>query len=296
MNIPLDINEVVISRLGAFVNDKPLAADFVAPLWGVIVDTETTGLDPAVDRVVEIGLVPFAFCLVTGAICAAPDQAVSLLQDPHMPIAPGASAVNGIYDADVRGKSIDWHAVSELLGDANLIIAHNAAFDRPMIRKELQIAGALSEDDQENTRWGCTLKQIDWDANCQTPSRQLEVLCLWHGFFYSAHRAVNDCWATLALLQVSRTLPELYKAAQQPTWKVWADGAIFEVKDKLKGRRVGKAKYTWEGKPGRNAWGIELDSRELVDLELKWLQAEIYGRQPSRAAVLTIPPHLRFIG
>jgi DNA polymerase-3 subunit epsilon len=86
-------------------------------------DLETTGTVPGVDQVVELGAVRF----INGQV----DAVFSTLIDPLRPIPPGASAVNGISDAMVKGKpTIDriLEPFAEFCGDDHLV-AHNAPFD-----------------------------------------------------------------------------------------------------------------------------------------------------------------------
>ena len=59
-------------------------------------DLETTGTVPGVDKIVEIGAVRF--------IDGVPEAIFATLIDPLRPIAPGATAVNGISDDMVKGK------------------------------------------------------------------------------------------------------------------------------------------------------------------------------------------------
>jgi len=92
----------------------------------VVLDFETTGVRPGIDRAVEVGLARFE----GGKLVA---QLGSLL-DPQMPIPPDANRVHGISDADVAGKPLvaDFfarEAVAELLGGAQPA-AYNASFDR----------------------------------------------------------------------------------------------------------------------------------------------------------------------
>lgn len=56
---------------------------------GDFVDTETTGLDPDVDEVIELALLPFEYERDTGAIVrVATDVALSAFRQPSFPIPP----------------------------------------------------------------------------------------------------------------------------------------------------------------------------------------------------------------
>ena len=61
----------------------------------VVFDLETTGTDPATDRIVEIS----ALRLETDGSRSIKTRRL----DPERPIPPGATAVHGIRDDDVRG-------------------------------------------------------------------------------------------------------------------------------------------------------------------------------------------------
>lgn len=101
----------------------------------VAFDFETTGLHPAVDRVVEFGAVRFT----VGTELAEFEE----LANPGMKINPDAARVSGITDEMVAGKpSIEevLPRFMEFAGDA-ILIAHNAAFDTSFLRAELQRAG-----------------------------------------------------------------------------------------------------------------------------------------------------------
>ncbi|MDA3950043.1 MAG: 3'-5' exonuclease [Spirochaeta sp.] len=101
----------------------------------VAFDFETTGLHPAVDRVVEFGAVRFT----VGTEVAEFEE----LANPGMPINADAARVSGITDEMVAGKSpVDavLPRFMEFVGDA-ILIAHNAEFDTSFLRAELQRAG-----------------------------------------------------------------------------------------------------------------------------------------------------------
>lgn len=99
----------------------------------IVLDTETTGLDPADGhRIVEIGCVELFDHLPTGVTFQRyinPERLVS-----------GSDAIHGITDAFLVDKPPFAHVVDEFLeflGDAPLVI-HNAGFDLKFLNSELQ--------------------------------------------------------------------------------------------------------------------------------------------------------------
>ena len=95
----------------------------------VIVDTETTGLDHRHDEVIELGMVAFVHD-AEGAVVDVIGT-FSALQEPTKPIGPEITRLTGITDAMVEGQRIDIDAVEAFIESADLVIAHNAGFDRP---------------------------------------------------------------------------------------------------------------------------------------------------------------------
>jgi len=100
-----------------------------------VIDTETTGLDPAVDRVVQIAAVELRRFGKGNFAIGVP--ALSLV-NPGIPIPPQASGVHHIVDEDVSDAPslVEAVALSVPL-NPNPIAAHNARFDRqflPMLR------------------------------------------------------------------------------------------------------------------------------------------------------------------
>ena len=99
----------------------------------IVLDTETTGLDPSSgDRIVEIGCVELIDYLPTG-------KTYHTHINPQRMMSDGASKVSGITDDMLRDKPIFSQIVDpflEFIGESNLII-HNAAFDMKFINAEL---------------------------------------------------------------------------------------------------------------------------------------------------------------
>lgn len=96
-----------------------------------VFDTETTGLLPHRDDIVQLG----ALRVVNGRIV--PGEALDLLVDPSRAIPATASAVHGITDAmvagapDIRQVSRSFHAFAR----GAVIVAHNAPFDMAFLHR-----------------------------------------------------------------------------------------------------------------------------------------------------------------
>lgn len=100
----------------------------------LILDTETTGLDPATgDRIVEIGCVEVVNSVATG-------ETFHVYLDPERDIPEEAFRVHGLSREFLTGKpkfaGIADQFIS-FLGDARLVI-HNAEFDMKFINAELK--------------------------------------------------------------------------------------------------------------------------------------------------------------
>jgi DNA polymerase-3 subunit epsilon len=105
----------------------------------IVLDTETTGLDPrSGHRLIEVGCIELEDLLPTG-------RSFHRLVHPERDIDPGAERVHGISLASLAGKPLFGEpdvcdALLEFFGDSPLI-AHNAAFDRGFLNSELERAG-----------------------------------------------------------------------------------------------------------------------------------------------------------
>jgi DNA polymerase III epsilon subunit family exonuclease len=174
-----------------------------APEWGdstlykglefVFLDTETTGIDPNTDRIVEIGIVKVTKNGV---------EEFNQLVNPGFPIPPGAMAVHNITDEMVKDAPTmrDLAArIREFIGDLP-IAAHNAKFDRGFVAAE--VYGARGPQAESYTKpWLCTYR-LARHLLLEAPSYNNMALRYWlkttpkeseHG----AHRAIADVYASM---------------------------------------------------------------------------------------------------
>ena len=94
-------------------------------------DTETTGLDAAVGKIVEIGGVKFDR---RGIIAR-----YNVLINPQMPMPEEAGKVNGITDAMLKDKPVIAAVFPDFLEfiGTGILVAHNAPFDINYVNTEL---------------------------------------------------------------------------------------------------------------------------------------------------------------
>lgn len=197
----------------------------IADATFLVVDTETTGLDPTKDQVVEIGAV--ATSLRAGAL-----GLWGTLVRPTGPIPPEVSAVHGIVDemvADAPSFSDACDAFAEFasrFGDPTFA-AHNAEFDAAFLG--LQHLPAV-----------CT-KRLAAHLWPSAPNHRNQTLRYWRGhgnvetFGIGSHRALGDALVTGRILLdeleiviangIAETVDALIEYAESPiVFETWPFG------------------------------------------------------------------------
>ena len=238
---------------------------------GIVIDVEATGLSIGHDDVIQLALLPFDYEVTSGRIINInKDQAFNGMREPRVPISEEASLITGITNEMVLNKKIDSKSVEAIIENTDLVIAHNAAYDRPMVEQHWDCFKTVS--------WACTFRSINWLKEGFS-SAKLELLGLNYGWFYEGHDAFNDCEACLALL--SETLPKrnetvfsvLREYAIKPTYLIKAIDAPYDKRTLL--RRKG---YRWRPADQLNGkvWWTETD--DYIE-EINWLNEEIYKRK-----------------
>ena len=248
----------------------------------IVLDTETTGLDARNEKVIELAMLSVLVDTATG-LPVGPVTVYESFEDPGKPIPPQITEITGIDDSMVQGQRIDDAAVTALVEQADLIVAHNAGFDRPFVEARWPVFARKA--------WNCSFAGIDWKKE-GSGSAKLEFLASERGWFYDAHRAQVDCHALLQVLSSPLSdgqtgLSRLLNGAGQTRYKLRATGAPFEAKDKLKSRG-----YRWDGE-GR-VWWCSLASDDLLAAECTWLRAEVYGQRSARVQLEAMDSLVQF--
>lgn len=236
---------------------------------GIFVDVETTGLDPDADRVIELAMLAFTYAL-DGSVCAAGESFTAFL-DPGRPIPDEIVRLTGIDDATVAGRALDLSELKAFVDNADIVIAHNASFDRPFCER---LSPVFAE-----RPWACSYREVPWSEEGFDGAR-LGQLAAGHGFFFDGHRALSDCQAGLEVL--ARPLPRtgrtalsvLLESARGTVWRIHAADAPFAARGVVKDRG-----YRWDdgSKGGPRAWYIDVPE-EAVDSERDFLRRHVYRR------------------
>jgi len=186
-------------------------------LDAVVIDTETTGLDPRKARVVEFAAVR----IVAGRLDAG---GMRRLIDPGEPIPAAASRIHGIDDAKIAGApsfAAAWPEISRELDD-KVLIGHTVGFDLAVLARECERAGhAWTAPAALDTR---LLGEV---AEPDLADFSLESLAAWLGIaIVDRHSALGDALAAARVFDALipklrerniRTLAEATRACRSLT-------------------------------------------------------------------------------
>lgn len=203
----------------------------------LIIDLETSAIDPAQGQIVEVGAVLF------DAVAGVPLATKAALVRAE---SNAAEAVNGIPTPVLAGPwTIAEERVESLLsGMAKLApeppiwCAHNAAFDRSWLPAYL------------GERWICTYSDAVW-PKLPNETGSLTAIALAYGVgVVRAHRAIEDCLTLAAVLQRVHELEgglDAWLARALESKRELVAIVSFEQKDLAK-----QAGFQWD--PARKLW------------------------------------------
>ena len=178
----------------------------------LVIDLETTGLDPEVDRIVEIAVVGIDFDRRSY------HKLFHSLVDPGIAIPPEASAIHHITTAMVAGKAPTLDRIradlEALAHPAIPFAAHNAPFDSAFLKPAVPAW---------TSPWICTLlvAQHLWPDALSHSNQALRYrLVLNVPGNHPPHRAMGDALATAALLvreiETAGSVDRLLELTRQP--------------------------------------------------------------------------------
>jgi len=235
--------------------------------YGAFLDIETTGLSYENDKIIELAIIKFRYNDHRKGIFSVLDH-FSSFNDPKIPISENISKLTGITNKMVAGHEINMLDLEQFWDNIDLVIAHNASFDRPFFETAFPSL--------KDKHWACSLSDIDWVSE-GINTRNLEFIGYKLGFYFDGHRAINDCLAGIKILShelpTSKTLAfkALLDNAKQFTYKIYAINSKYEYKDLLRSHG-----YRWDDI--KKTWFIEVKENQ-VEEEFKFLRESIYKMQ-----------------
>src|ERR1700721_2232494 len=130
----------------------------------LILDTETTGIDPKTDECIEV-----ACALYHVPSVSVLSSYASLIHLQHHSENP-AEHINGIPTSALEhaySPTYVWKQVTRLASESSAILAHNAEFDKPFCPRW-------------DIPWICTMGDVEWQKR-QSSTDGLVKLALAHG-------------------------------------------------------------------------------------------------------------------
>ena len=228
----------------------------------LIIDTETSGLDPRQDQCLEVGCILFDV----------PSRSVLAQQSFLLPVDSNAAEAINRIPAAVTRRPQPWQEAlvwfEHLLDAADLLVAHNAAFDRQWFG--LGVVPATS------TPWLCTMEDIRWPAERQLRSRpSVRDLALAYGVpVWAAHRALSDCIYIAEVFSRCDDLEQLLERGLEPRQLMRARVSFDE-------RHLATAAgFRWND-PIKGAWTRRVSDREIAGLEFPVAPVELEAERLS---------------
>ncbi len=246
---------------------SPFGADAQAqtpsvPATLLIVDTETTGLDPERDQCLEVGAILFDV----------PARAVLAQLSFLLPVESNpAEAINRI-PAEVSCLDQPWRPAltyfQALLEATEVVVAHNASFDRQWFGRS-PLPAILQP-------WLCTMEDIRWPAERQLRTRpSVRDLALAYEIpVWAAHRALTDCLYIAEVFRRCDDLESLLAIGLEPRRLM---RACVSYHDRHLAKEAG---FRWND-PVKGSWTRRLSERDVAALAF---DVEPIAREPASEA------------
>lgn len=178
----------------------------------LVIDTETTGIDKYSDKLVELAAIRYTS-----------DETYSELCNPGREIPAEAMAIHHITQSMVAAAPSPSEIILEMLanmGQPSLLVAHNAKFDRDMLRSVWPAGGP-------RIPWVCTMKvaRTVWP---DAPRHTNQVLRYWLNLDIpqdlieglAPHRALYDIVVTREIFRAALTkmpLDDMIELSNKPS-------------------------------------------------------------------------------
>ncbi|MBQ7066200.1 MAG: 3'-5' exonuclease [Lachnospiraceae bacterium] len=156
----------------------------------IVVDLETTGLNPKKDKIIEIG----ALKIQNGKLV----ETFQMLVNPGRTLTEAVENITHITDEELAQASYIEHVLPEYMEFAEdyPLLGHSILFDYSFLKRAAVNQGYSYE------REGVDTLAIARAYLPELESRRLTYLCSYFGIEHQAHRALEDARATYALFNL----------------------------------------------------------------------------------------------
>ena len=232
----------------------------IPPEMVLILDTETTGLNPEIDSCIEVGVILFNVS----------SRDVLAQQSFLIPSEKNDAQFINRIPAEITRLNQPWEKgleyLDSLLECSDAVIAHNAEFDRKWFGKDP--LPFISKP------WICSMEDISWPKDKHLNSRpSVRDLALAYGIpVWSAHRALTDCIYIAEVFRRCEGLEELLIKGLEPRRLMRAQVSYDQ-------RHLAKeAGFRWNS-PVAGAWTRRLSEREVSELDFPvvYIDREVNG-------------------
>ncbi len=236
-------------------NNKKCDEHISSPEVLLIIDTETTGLDPETSQCVEVGSI--LFHVHSRSILAQNSFLIPVENNPAEPINKIPSEITRLSQPWEEGVKY----FQALLDRSDAVVAHNASFDRKWFG--IKPLPAIAKP------WICSMEDIAWPLDLQLkPRPSVRDLAIAHEVpVWTAHRALTDCIYLVEVLRRCIDLETLLKRALEPRSLVKALVSYDQ-------RNLAKdAGFRWND-PVKGSWTRRLSKREIEVLSFEVKEIE----------------------
>ncbi len=157
-----------------------------------ILDTETTGLDPAKGQVLEIAIV--LYHIPTRSILSQMSCLITADENPAYEI--NRIEVDALKKVPNSVMDSSMGMICQMLTHADAIIAHNAEFD-----KKWMDTIPLFQTYVRNKQWICTRNDVIWPIRKGVALNLIHICADLGVPIINAHRALSDCHLLLGAIE-----------------------------------------------------------------------------------------------